>query len=119
MPRPHIWTYVHISRDSVVSGAKSSVTGRTYYGVNQGIELAGEKLSGKIAKLLPKIAKKYPLGNCAEVQAVNRALLAGEKLRNLTLYAVKINTGKHMTACWNCTYAFYGKVAAIVSGVTL
>lgn len=56
---------------------------------------------------------KYPVGNCAEVDAINQALNSGAKLENITIYTIhttKGNVGRRKEACENCTFAFKGKI---------
>lgn len=106
-------------RISVVSSAFDDATGMSYYGVNRGYFLSGEKLNPQLAKLMPGVSlNDYPLGNCAEFQAINRALNAGAKLKNLHVYTMKITTKMPFIACENCTFMFNGKVAGILTGIT-
>lgn len=56
---------------------------------------------------------KYPVGNCAEVDAINQALNSGAKLENITIYTIhttKGHVGRRKEACENCTFAFKGKI---------
>jgi len=95
-------------------------TGKYYYGRNNGIEKDGSKKNPKLfgdsnhKGILPtKSLNQYEVGNCAEVDAINKALNAGAKLENLhitTIHTTKNNFGTNKHACQNCTHAFKGKV---------
>ena len=95
-----------------------------YYGMNRGIELHHSSKNAilfgddKHQGILPTTSfNNYPVGNCAEVDAINNALNAGAKLHNLHLTTLDVKR-KNITshnivgkcACENCTYAFKGKV---------
>lgn len=57
---------------------------------------------------------EYPLGNCAEADAVNQALNQNGNLRDLYLYTIETTQrafGKAKKACENCTFTFKGNVA--------
>ena len=95
-------------------------TGKDYYGRNHApknkILFGGDKKPG----LLPteKLAK-YDLGNCAEVDAVNKALNHGAKLKNLvmkTIHTTDSSFGENKAACANCTATFKGKIKKNYSG---
>lgn len=68
--------------------------------------------------ILPKVKlNRYPLSNCAEVDAINNALNAGAKLENLhmsTLDVSRKNIRSHCIIekcdCKNCVAAFKGKI---------
>lgn len=103
-----------------------SKSGKYYYGRNGGIKknnspknplLFGDKTH---AGLLPKSSlNKYAVGNCSEVDAINKALNAGAKLSDLhvtTIHATKNSMGKSKRACENCTYSFKGKVKRNYTG---
>lgn len=62
---------------------------------------------------LEKSLNNYPVGNCAEVDAINQALNSGAKLENITIYTIhttKGHVGRRKEACENCTFAFKGKI---------
>ena len=66
---------------------------------------------------LRKKMNKFPLGNCSEVDAVNKALNAGAKLEHLHLTTLDVkrkNIRKHnivgKCSCKNCTATFKGRV---------
>lgn len=101
-------------------------TGKEFYGRNHGIEIDHAPKNkilfgdGKKPGLLPteKIAK-YDIGNCAEVDAVNKALNHGAKLKNLvmkTIHTTKSSFGENKVACANCTATFKGKIKKNYSG---
>lgn len=88
-----------------------------FYGRNNGIELSGAEknpeLFGENGILPKKPLNDYPFGNCAEVDAINSALNAGAKLKNLTLTTIHASNkgfGEPKKACKNCTYTFKGKI---------
>ena len=61
----------------------------------------------------------YSVGNCAEADAINKALNAGASLANLqlmTIHTTKKGFGKLKCACENCTVAFKGNVVGNHSG---
>ena len=62
---------------------------------------------------------KYPIGNCAEVDAVNRALNANAKLESLfmlTIHTTKRRFGDYKESCENCEYTFKGRIKHNFSG---
>ena len=101
-------------------------TGKTYFGINKGISLNGSPKNPIIfgnetsLGLLPKDSlNQYPLGNCAEVDAINNALNDGAKLENLHIFTAHVTKGKFgqaKCACQNCTQAFRGKIKSNNSG---
>ena len=101
-------------------------TGKYYYGRNGGYNEQGyvrnPELFGDSSHkgLLPNASlNKYPVGNCAEVDAVNRALNDGSSIANLhmtTIYSTKGQFGKYKKSCENCIHAFFGKVKINYSG---
>lgn len=101
-------------------------TGRVFYGRNHGIEGDGAKknplLFGDSTRegILPKkTLNSYPVGNCAEVDAVNAALNAGASLSSLqlmTIHVTKNSFGKLKPACENCTVTFKGRISGNYSG---
>jgi len=101
-------------------------TGKYYYGRNGGIGHSDEKRNPILfgddytEGILPKASlNKYPIGNCSEVDAVNKALNAGAKLQDLhitTIHATPRDMGKSKSACKNCTYTFKGKVKRNYTG---
>ena len=101
-------------------------TGKFYYGRNGGYREEGyvqnPVLFGDSTHdgLLPKNSlNKYPAGNCAEVDAINRALNDGAYINHLhitTIHTTKSQFGKYKESCENCKAAFKGKVRANYSG---
>ena len=62
---------------------------------------------------------KFPIGNCAEVDAVNQALNDGAKLENLfmlTIHTTKSKFGEYKESCENCEYTFKGRIKHNFSG---
>ncbi|MBR0529341.1 MAG: hypothetical protein IJJ76_06180 [Ruminococcus sp.] len=111
---------------NTASVAYDEATGKRYFGRNGGYKADGyEKnrvLFGDDTQpgLLPKESlNKYPVGNCSEVDAVNRALNDGADISNLhltTVHATKGRLGEYKPSCENCTYTFKGKVSENYSG---
>lgn len=101
-------------------------TGKFYYGRNGGYKERGYVKNPKLfgddshSGMLPKKSlNKYPVGNCAEVDAINRALNAGADIHHLhitTIHTIKSQFGRYKESCENCKYAFKGKVKANYSG---
>lgn len=105
-------------------------TDRYYYGMNHGIELHstpknvilfGNEISEGI--LPKKSLNDYPIGNCAEVDAINNALNNGSRLENLhiaTLDVRRKNIRAHKIigkrSCKNCSYAFKGRIKENYTG---
>lgn len=92
-------------------------TGKRYYGKNGGMMKEGHPPRNSLlfgdkthTGILPKTSlNKYPLGNCAEVHAVNNALNAGAKIGNLYMTTIHVTKGKYgqlKEGCENCKYAF-------------
>lgn len=101
-------------------------TGKYYYGRNAGYREEGYVrnpiLFGDSTHkgILPKQSlNKYPIGNCAEVDAINHALNDGAELKNLhitTIHTSKKQFGEYKKSCENCTYAFHGRILNNYSG---
>ena len=106
--------------------AFDQATHKFYYGRNAGYREDGYVRNPVLfgdsthTGILPKHSlNKYPVGNCAEVDAINRALNDGAKLEDLhitTIHTTKKQFGKYKAACENCTYAFRGKISENYSG---
>lgn len=105
-------------------------TGKCYYGRNAELPKIKDgkltdlsKLHPDLQKLLPKKKKgKFELGNCAEVAAVDKALKAGAKLKNLHMTTIYTNDtkdhsfGDYKGACKNCKKTFKWHVKKNYSG---
>ena len=101
-------------------------TGKFYYGRNGGFRETGYQRNpilfgdSEHEGLLPKTSlNKYPVGNCAEVDAINNALNSGADISHLhitTIHTTKNQFGNYKESCENCTYAFKNKVKANYSG---
>ena len=101
-------------------------TGKCYYGINGGYKEEGYEKNPILfgdqnhAGILPKTKlNKFPVGNCAEVDAVNRALNDGASLANLhmtTIYATKKRLGEYKPSCENCIHTFRGRIKENYSG---
>ena len=111
---------------NTVCVAYDETTDKYYYGYNGGYlkegyirnpKLFGDKDTSGL--LPPKSLNDFPVGNCAEVDAVNHALNDGAELshlRILTIHTTKKLFGVYKPACENCRYAFKGKIKANYSG---
>ena len=101
-------------------------TGKCYYGRNGGYKENGYTKNPLLFGddthdgILPKSPlNKFPVGNCAEVDAVNKALNAGAKLKDLhltTIHVTKRAFGEYKASCENCKYTFKGRVKENYSG---
>lgn len=98
-------------------------TGQYFFGKNNGLFQENEPrnplLFGKNGILPKESLNGYVVGNCAEVQAINRALNAGAKLEKLSIFTINAASrgfGETKKACENCTFAFKGKVKENHSG---
>ena len=92
-------------------------TGQQFFGKNNGLFQGNEprnpQLFGENGILPKESLNGYAVGNCAEVQAINRALNAGAKLKNLSIFTINAapkGFGEPKKACENCTFAFKGKI---------
>lgn len=95
-------------------------TGNLYFGRNGGINkdasnvVKNDILFGKNGILPGKSLNGYPTPwNCAETDAINKALNAGAKLENIHIYTIstsKTNFGKDRASCINCKTAYYGRI---------
>lgn len=50
----------------------------------------------------PTSLEPWPVANCAEFKAVNKALLGGSKLNSLEVHTIRTATGALMPRCANC-----------------
>ena len=93
--------------------AFDKTTGQYFYGVNKGFIESGNQLNSKLIG-----ATKL---TCAELQAVNSALMAGSKMGNLQIFTLGLKKGSWVAkkACVSCTSVLHGKVAIILSGFIL
>lgn len=109
-------------------------TGNRFYGRNAGIDRNGINQDGqKLHKLLvgskdtsgilPAVSlNAYPtVLNCAETDAINKALHAGAKLENIHIYTIdttQSSFGKDKTSCLNCTAAYKNHIKRNNTGWT-
>ena len=101
-------------------------TGKYYYGRNGGYNEKGYVRNPILfgdetheGYLPPVSLNKYPVGNCAEVDAINRALNDGADISHLhmmTIHATQRLFGVNKPSCENCTFAFRGRVRENYSG---
>jgi hypothetical protein len=103
-------------------------TGNMYFGRNGGIGRDGAGLHPTLKKILPKVPlNNYPTPwNCAESDAINKALHAGAILSDIHIYTIstalhgsgdnKYGNGKK--SCENCTAAFKGRIRRNNTGWT-
>ncbi|GEM_PF-3266914 len=94
-------------------------TGKKYFGRN-GWDQIEQPINEELNRILKPITdSKYLFGNCAEVQAINSAMIDGSELKYLRM--ITINTykglfGKYKQACESCTEAFKGRISKNYSG---
>ena len=98
-------------------------TKKCYYGRNGGYKAIGYIKNPQLfgpKGLLPRSSyNKFPLGNCAEVDAINQALNDGAKLEDLlitTIHTTKNKFGQYKVACENCKHTFKYKISENFSG---
>ena len=98
-------------------------TGKYYYGRNgapfEDGYIKNPTLFSKNGILPKESLNVYKVGNCAEVDAVNKALNDGAKLENLhmtTIHTTKYSFGKNKESCENCTAAFKNKIKQNYTG---
>lgn len=109
--------------------AFDEATGNLYFGRNKGINHDASNveknrvLFGDINNkgILPeKSLNDYPTSwNCAETDAINKALNAGAKLKNIHIYTINTlnsNFGKPKSSCENCTEAYKDRIKANNTG---
>ena len=112
-----------INTACIVFDAKSE---KYYYGRNGGYLAEGYERNPIIfgdesnKGILPdKKLNEYPVGNCAEVDAANRALNDHAELGNLfmlTIHTTKNKFGEYKESCKNCEYTFKGRIKHNFSG---
>ena len=103
-------------------------TGEMYFGRNGGINRNGEGIHPELKSVLPeKPLNGYPTPwNCAESDAINRALHAGASLKNIHIYTISTairgsgnsKYGYAKKSCENCTAAFKGRIRRNNTGWT-
>jgi hypothetical protein len=104
------------SKFNTASVAFDSNTEKYYYGMNQGLKLSGDALNRRVSALLPeKSLNSYPVGNCAEVDAINQAINDNAHIRSLYVYTIDIISNETKPPCANCRYAFDGVVASLMN----
>ncbi|WP_288886038.1 hypothetical protein [uncultured Eubacterium sp.] len=104
-------------------------TGNVYFGRNGGIDKTASNTTknpilfgnSTTKGILPKESlNNYPTPwNCAETDAINKALNSGAKLENLHIFTIdttKKNFGKDKASCINCTIAYKGRIKKNNSG---
>ena len=96
-------------------------TGKLYFGRNGGIDKFGDELHPILEKILPE----EPLNdlptswNCAETDAINRALHDGVRLENMRIYTIDTrpkSMGVPKKCCENCTCAYKGRIKKNYTG---
>lgn len=92
-------------------------TGNYYYGMNQGMVLSGEAINPTLQTWMPEqTLNKYPLGNCAEIDAINQALNAGACPQDIYMYTINTRTFAPKPMCENCMYTLLNRVWCVYSG---
>ena len=108
--------------------AFDETTGRCYYGWNKGYLdpafVRNPLLFGDSTHkgILPSESREpFPVGNCAEVAAINNALNDGASLSSLHIFVIcagKKMLGTPKASCKNCTRTFKGRIKVNYSGWT-
>jgi|GEM_PF-2915744 len=84
----------------MVSAAVSRKTGNVYYGVSGS---SPSKISAQMKSRMDFESKHlWDINNCAEFDAVNKATLKGERLKDLDVYTVEVETLDPRIRCSNC-----------------
>ena len=91
------WTKLEKTKLNTVAVVYDEENDKYYYGMNRGIELHHTPKNAilfgddKHKGILPTTSfNNYPVGNCAEVDAINNALNAGAKLQNLHMTTLDV-----------------------------
>lgn len=84
----------------MTSASVSRKTGRVYYG-DSGVE--SPKISAEMKSRMDFDTKQgWDIENCAEFNSVNKATLKGEKISDLDVYTVEVETLDPRVRCDNC-----------------
>lgn len=84
----------------MTSASVSRKTGRVYYG-DSGVE--SPKISAEMKSRMDFDTKQgWDIENCAEFNSVNKATLKGEKISDLDVYTVEVETLNPRVRCDNC-----------------
>ena len=78
--------------------------------------MKGDEIDDLVLSWLPeKSLNHLPIGNYAEVDAVNQALKANSNVNDLYLYTIDAETYLTKAMCDNCIYTFSDRVANVSS----
>ena len=96
-------------------------SGKLYFGRNGGIDKFRDKRHPKLDRILPpkSLTRYTTTWNCAESDAINRALWAGVRLRDMRIYVVEVRINKmgvEKISCKNCTYAYKRRIKKNFTG---
>lgn len=95
-----------INPPKMTSASVSRITGRVYYG-DSGTKPS--KISAEMKSRMDFDTKqKWSIDNCAEFNAVNKATLKGEKISDLDVYTVEVETLDPRVRCDNCRVTIDG-----------
>ena len=83
--------------------------GQVYCGVNSGKE--GIKLIDGLVKISAK-------NTCAETMAIQSALKAGAKMKDIYIYTIRSATGNWAWMCTSCKAAYAGRVAHVFTWIS-
>jgi hypothetical protein len=106
--RPFAEAFASRLRDSLAKGkiptatsaAVDTVSGRVFYGVSG--EVPRNVHPDLAARMPAESLERWCVTNCAEFNAVNRALHAGAEMESLEVHTVVTRTGRPMPRCDNC-----------------
>ncbi|MEP7284973.1 MAG: RHS repeat-associated core domain-containing protein [Chloroflexota bacterium] len=88
-------------RPAVVAAGESA-NGKFYFGIS-GPPVPVADISPELAASMPSASlENHPIAACSEFKICNLATWAGDKISNLTMYAVKVNSGEAIPRCLNC-----------------
>jgi hypothetical protein len=93
-------------KPTMVSAAVSQKTGATYLGTSAEVP---DSLHPEILARSPHPSlEPWRVSNCAEFNACNKALNAGEQMTDLEIHTVRVKTGVAEEACKNCKFTTAG-----------
>ncbi|MEJ2611954.1 MAG: RHS repeat-associated core domain-containing protein [Candidatus Thiodiazotropha sp.] len=81
-------------------------TGRVFYGYSGD---RPTRISSRMLRQMPRESlEDWPVNNCAEFSAVNKALLKGARFEDLEVHTVRTATGEPFGRCENCRISTHG-----------
>jgi len=85
---------------TATSAVVDKKTGRVFYGNSGDMP---ENIHPQLKRRMPaESLEKWPVENCAEFSAVNKALMKGAKMENLDEHTVRTSSSQAFERCQNC-----------------